>query len=252
MVCITIGAQSMNKPKILLFDIETSPNLAYVWGKYQQDVIAFKKERELLSFAYKWIGESKIHCYTKEHRDNDFDLVAKLTQILNQADMVIFHNGHKFDRKVVRTRALYHNIAPHKTAASIDTCKVARERFGFNGNSLDDLCRYLELGRKLPNKGIDLWLGCMKDDPKSWTTMRKYNIHDVILLERVYKRMRPWIEDHPSMKSVDTLKTLAVCPNCRSKNSRKQGIRAAATTLKQQWQCTECGRWYLTRLERRK
>lgn len=33
--------------KILLFDIETSPNLSYTWEKYQQDVIAFEKEREI-------------------------------------------------------------------------------------------------------------------------------------------------------------------------------------------------------------
>ena len=36
------------KPKVLLFDIETSPNLAYVWGKYQQDVVAFEEEWKII------------------------------------------------------------------------------------------------------------------------------------------------------------------------------------------------------------
>src|SRR3990167_3818406 len=47
-------------PKILLFDIETTPNLAYVWGKYEQDVIQYKSEWYMLSWSAKWLGGPKI------------------------------------------------------------------------------------------------------------------------------------------------------------------------------------------------
>ena len=46
----------MNKektPKILLIDIETAPNLGYIWGKYEQNVIDYKTEWYLLSFCAK-------------------------------------------------------------------------------------------------------------------------------------------------------------------------------------------------------
>ncbi len=49
------------KTKILVFDIETSPSLGYVWGKYKQYVIEFEQEWNMLCFAYKWLGEKKIH-----------------------------------------------------------------------------------------------------------------------------------------------------------------------------------------------
>ena len=62
------------KPKVLLFDIETSPNLAYVWGKYQQDVVAFEEEWKIISVSYKWLGKRSIYCkalcdYKKGHKE---------------------------------------------------------------------------------------------------------------------------------------------------------------------------------------
>jgi hypothetical protein len=54
-------AKKTKTPRVLLYDIETFPNEAYVWGKYDQNVIAFKKEWEMASFAYKWLGEKEVH-----------------------------------------------------------------------------------------------------------------------------------------------------------------------------------------------
>jgi hypothetical protein len=50
--------------RILLFDIETMANLGWVWGKWEQDVIAFKERWYMLSFAYKWFGEKKIRLFS--------------------------------------------------------------------------------------------------------------------------------------------------------------------------------------------
>ena len=56
--------RTVSKIRIGVVDIETFPNRAYVWGKYEQDVIAFEREGFLASFAYKTLGEKKVYAYS--------------------------------------------------------------------------------------------------------------------------------------------------------------------------------------------
>lgn len=241
----------MNKPKILLYDIETAPNLGYTWQKYEQNVIKFVKERELLSVAWKWLGDSKVTCVTTEGQGGDRTLIALIRVLFEEADILIAHNGDSFDSKIVRARMVYHNMAPTKRLTQIDTKKVAKANFNFNGNGLQDLGEFLKLGSKVKHSGFDLWLGCMKDDPKAWKEMKRYNKQDVVLLEKVYKRFRPWISNHPNMaKLMDPLTDFTACPNCGSRKTEKRGFRAGHATIKQQRVCKNCFGWFLTKVDK--
>ena len=92
--------------KILFFDIETAPNMSYVWGQWQQDVIDHVQEWYILCFSYKWEGEKKTHVvslndfdlYSKD-LENDLNVVQKLWELLDEADIVIGHNSDAFDIK---------------------------------------------------------------------------------------------------------------------------------------------------------
>lgn len=228
----------MKKPKILFFDIETSPNLAYVWGKYQQDVIAYEAESEMISFAYKWLGDPKVICETKQYDKTDKELVSKLAKILQEADLIVAHNGDQFDLKKTRTRMLFHGHDVLGPVTTIDTLKIAKRYFKFNSNRLDDLGKYLAVGRKVKHTGFDLWLGCLKGKPDSWKLLAKYNKQDVLLLERVYLKMLPWIERHPSIAAFSDREN---CPNCGSSKIIKDGVRLSTRNLHQKWLCKSCG-----------
>jgi DNA polymerase elongation subunit (family B) len=233
----------MKKPKILLYDIETSPNLAYVWGKYQQDVVAYKNERRILSVAYRWLGDRKIEVISTKGVDNDYKLVSLFATILNEADICIAHNGDHFDRTIVKTRMLYHGMKPLKINCSVDTLKVVKTYFNFNGNSLADVCHYLKIGKKTKHPGIDMWMGCLANDARSWAQMVKYNKQDVVLLTKLYNRLRPWIENHPN---VARLLGQCGCPSCANTQTSKYGIRPTARGLQQRWLCRSCGRHWTT------
>jgi DNA polymerase elongation subunit (family B) len=234
----------MNKPRILLFDIETSPNLAYVWGKYQQDVIAYEDEWQLLSVAWKWLGKSQVFCETQKG-GSDLNLVVRLHDLFNQADVIVAHNGDEFDIKKVKARFLAHDLPPTKPLATVDTLKVAKKYFRFNSNKLDDIARSLKIGRKVKHSGFDLWLGCMKGNKKAWAKMEKYNKRDVVLLEKVYKKLRPWMERHPNMAALYGEKT--GCPHCGNIGIVRWGYRATATGLQQRMLCKGCGAYHLTK-----
>jgi hypothetical protein len=231
-----------------LFDIETAPNLGYVWGMWEQNVIDFSKHWYMLSFAYKWLGEKKIHTHalpdysTHYKRDGECDakLAADLWKVFDEADVVIAHNGDRFDIRKANARFVTHGLAPPSPYKSVDTLKLARKHFKFDSNKLDDLGGYLGVGRKLPHTGKHLWLNCMRGDEKSWRLMRRYNAHDVALLENIYLKLRPWATIHPNLTHYSRRPG---CPTCQSENTQRRGRVVTRTGYRNRFQCMDCGAW---------
>lgn len=232
---------------IVFLDVETAPSLGWVWGKWQQNVIDFAKEEYILSFSYKFSNESEIHTLGladlpgyKRDRENDKALMKELWKTLDRADIVIAHNGDSFDIPKINSRFLVHKINPPSPYKTVDTLKIARKRFGFVSNKLDDLGRYLGIGRKLPHTGFHLWKGCMNGDPESWRLMKQYNGHDVELLEKFYYMIRPWDTNHPNVNQGD----IDACPKCSSHKIQKRGFSYTMLRKKQRYQCINCRGWF--------
>jgi RNase_H superfamily len=238
----------MSRPyRIAFIDIETAPNLGYTWGRYEQNVIAFTREWYLLSFAVKWAGEkqTKVYClpdfpgYAKD-KTNDRRLVEKLWKVLDGADLVVAHNGDRFDLRKTNARFLVHGMTPPSPYRTVDTLKLARKHFALNSNRLDDVAQLLGLGKKAETGGFDLWLACMAGDRAAWRKMARYNRHDVVLLERVYERLRPWHTSHPNI-AIDSAPV--GCPACASVRLQRRGFGFSANRKYQQYVCLDCGRW---------
>lgn len=235
--------------KILLFDIETMANLAYVWGKYEQNVISYEKEWYMLSFAYKWLDEKSVNVvslpdfkgYSKS-KTNDKDLVKALWKLFDEADIIIAHNAVSFDVKKSNAKFIEHGLPPPSPYKIIDTKLVARRYFNFNSNKLDDLGNILGLGRKIDTGGFELWLGCASGDKSAWKKMCAYNKQDVVLLEKVYLKLRSWMNPHPHVGALDGHR--GNCPACNSTNLQKRGFGIRGNQIRvQRYQCIDCGGW---------
>jgi len=234
--------------KVLLFDVETSPNIAYIWGKYEQDAVGeFIKERQIISFAWKWLGEKEVHVLAlpmlgtyKKNPDDNRALVRKLYELISRADILIGHNVDDFDEKMANTDFVSQGLPPPPPHKTIDTLKIAKSRFRFNSNKLDDLGAKLGLGRKVQTGGFSLWAGCLRGYPKSWDLMMRYNKQDVALLEKVYLRLRPWMKNHPDLNAPDGN---SGCPACRSKNLRRRGWSLTKHGKSMRFVCRDCGKW---------
>ncbi len=227
----------IKKPKVLFYDIETSPNLAWVWGKWEQNVIAYDKEWEILCFAWKWAGEKAVQTAVKKGKD-DRSVVKALWKLFDEADVVIAHNGDKFDQRKATARFIKYNMKPPSPVVSVDTKKVAKRYAAFNSNSLDDLGEHLGLGRKVKHEGFTLWLGCMANKAASWKSMLTYNRQDVVLLEKVYLRLRPWIKNHPNLAYLKGWSK--GCPNCGSKSLISHGFRTTKESKFRRLRCKDC------------
>ena len=245
----------MSEPRILVYDIENSPSLGWVWQKYQTDVVEFKEDWYLLCFAYKWLGGKTVKTVAlpdfplyKREPENDYHVASELWHLFNEADIVVAHNGNRFDQAKARARFLVHGFEPHTPFREIDTLQVARKRFNFTANNLDELCRQLGIGRKEYTGGIDTWLGCMRGDTKSWATMLKYNKRDVAMLEELYLRFRPWMENHPNIALISGRPS--ACPKCGSEEGMvlRKHRRINTVTAADVYQCKACGGYSTARV----
>ncbi len=236
---------SENKLNVLLFDIETAPSLGWVWGKYEQDVISFEQHWYMLSFAAKWLGTNKMishalpdfKSYGKD-KENDKELVAKLWELIDKADIIIAHNGDEFDLKKCNTRFVVHGMNPPSPYKTIDTLKLARRYFAFESNKLNDLGKMLGLGEKAETGGFKLWLQCMEGDKTAWDNMKKYNKQDVVLLEKVYMKIRAWNKSAPRMTE-----DKHNCHCCGSFNTQSRGFNYTKMKKFNRYFCKDCGSW---------
>ena len=156
---------------------------------------------------------------------------------MDEADVLIAHNGDGFDIKKIQARMLINKMTPMSPFESVDTLKAARASFKFSSNKLDDLGVMLGVGRKLPNAGMKLWTDCIEGKMKAWKEMKKYNKQDVVLLRDVYKKLRPWMANHPNLYKGDDIG----CPKCESNKVQKRGTYRTKTGVAyQRYYCKSC------------
>jgi hypothetical protein len=242
----------MSSPRVAFFDVENTPSIGYFWGNlWETSIIEVTEPWYMLSFSYKWLGENKIHCRAlpdyplyKKDTKNDKSLIEDLHDLFDEADVLIAHNGDRFDIRKSNARFLMHGLRPPSPSKSIDTLKAARRFFHFQSNKLDDLARYLKVGRKLPHTGFDLWKRCMgeKYDKAAWDMMRKYNKHDVHpLLEGVYNKLKPYMTNHPDLTIYDDRPG---CPTCQSTRVHRRGFEVSRKRKYRKYHCGNCGKWF--------
>lgn len=247
----------MNKTKILIYDIECTAALAYVWSQWDASVIATHTDWHLLSVAYKWKGDKKIHFRAiwddpkwKAGSTDDRQLTEHLRDLFDEADVLVAHNGDGFDQKKVNARMLFHDIAPPSPYRSVDTLKVVRRNFKNYSNSLKELARLLSLDAKMETGGFGLWLDSMAGDRKAQKKMERYNRQDVVVLEELYDRLTPWITNINFSMYADDL-TVPACKHCASDNVNRRGFQTSNVQTYQRWRCMDCGGWSRSRLAER-
>lgn len=224
--------------KLLFIDLETSPNISYTWhGKHEVDVIEFLEEGYILTFAYKWLGDKKVKSLSIPEAGSKEKLAKRLHQLFDEADIICAHNGNNFDIKWANRAFISFGMNPPSPFKQIDTLLIARNKFNFNSNRLNDLGEYLGLGKKIDTGGFKLWKSCMEGDKKAFKKMSEYNRQDIVLLEKVFLKLAPW-HNTPQISE-----TGMACPQCGSTHIQYRGYSTTKTTISRRVQCQKCGKW---------
>lgn len=251
-----------SQPRIAFIDIETSPILGYSWAMFDTNILSVKEPIKVLSFAWKWLGDKETNikalCDYKSYVPrvvDDQELVEDIWAVLDEADVIIAHNGSSFDCKIINARFIANNLKAPSDYKQVDTLKAAKKYFRFISNSLNELGMYLGEGQKAATGGFSTWLDCMAGDMKAWDRMKKYNVQDIELLERVYLRLRPFIGDHPNLNLISPVKVKTsehACTTCQSLLTTKRGLAITKAGRYQRYSCNNCGSWSSGPYERNK
>lgn len=235
--------------KVLFLDIETSPILADVWKLWDNNVglnqIAL--DWYILSWAAGWLGSDKVHYADQrgaENLEDDSGILRQLWELLDQADIVVAHNGDRFDVPKINARFIKAGLPPPSPYRTVDTLKIAKAKFKFTSNRLAYLAEFLGTDqKKLEHQkfpGHSLWVEVRKGNLAAWREMKAYNVADVTTLKGVYTRLAPWDTKHPNM-GID-LDEETVCPVCGSQHLSPRGFQYSNTGKFQRYVC-DCGAW---------
>lgn len=228
------------KPKILTVDIETMAAKVYAWKLYDEtmglnQMIAPPR---MICWGAKFLGQKEM--YGVDERMGRKHMLSELVKLVEQADAIVTYNGDKFDIRKINGELFAEDMAPLPPVTSIDLIKTART-LGLISNRLDFLATVAKIGRKIKNEGFPLWRACDEGDEAAWTRMVRYNLGDVRLTERAYKKLIPFIRNHPYLG--DTVKRDG-CPRCGHHKSQARGWRRTKAFLIQRLQCLGCGGWF--------
>ena len=198
----------------------------------------------LLNWGAKWTeGKVISGLVTPEEAKNRDDrrIITDLANLIRKADVCVAHNGDGFDLPMLNNRLLYWQLEPLGNVRTIDTLKLARKNFRLEYNKLDYLAEYLGLGRKIKTD-MELWKGCLDGDPKSLQAMKKYNRQDVLLLEKVFHTMKPYVRQLPRLFDAERENERA-CPTCGSEDFWARGYYRTQSGTFGNLQCQKCGRY---------
>lgn len=233
------------KPKILFLDIEAT-NLNANYGF-------------VLCVGYKYLGQKRVYCPTLadfrksfgKDCTNDKKLLKEIRDVIEGADLIVTWYGKRFDIPYLQTRLLLNNLPPYNVKSHLDLWVTAKRHLKFNSNRLDTVSRVLPTKNKEYKTPIESihWIRASAGHKPSINYVKKHCVADIKVLEQVYQKMLPFIQDHPNLAYLlnpEVKGDKAYCPNCGHYPCMRDGYAATKRQVKQVWYCKSCKHHYQT------
>lgn len=239
----------MQKPKILILDIETSPAKSYHWRMFKENISVDQliDPTHVLCVGMQWFGDNKVEVASTWELGEE-EMLRVVHERIMEADAVVGKNSIKFDLPHLRTWFLKYDMDPLPALTHIDLEKVARYSFRFQSNKLEFIVDFLGVGKKMEHEGFMLWRKAIEGDKAAQNRMIRYCAQDVRVTTRLYKKLRGWIPDHPAMRAVGS----TACPSCGSHKTQSRGYRYTKCfrIVRHQCQNPTCRSWFSGKREK--
>lgn len=235
--------------KIITLDIESAPRIATLWRPGQQyvGVDQLLTDNAILCAAVKEHGKKAEYLSTAETNPHnlrdDYALMGWLYEKLSTADLIIAHNGLRFDLPVIRERMTSHGYPAFRMPRIHDTyIMYSKVMQGASGK----LAWLSQKFSKLPKSshgqfhGNRLWDAYLEGNPKAWDEMRKYNIRDVEATEQVWEALVPWWTiQRPPIGEPES------CPTCGSEHTHEHSlVTPGQVRTYRMHECDNCGAFF--------
>lgn len=235
------------KHKILFYDIETTPLLAYIWRPGKQ-FIGYKQLHKdmnmhnIICITYCWNDAKKAKALIWDHETKDCSkIIAEFDALVKEADITIGKNSDRFDVKHINTQRMIHNLPPFPEWSDTkdDLEKQMRKYFALPSQSLDYISAQLGYGGKDKMEFQD-WIDIMEDwkgrGRKALKKMVKYGLKDTEDTRSVWYRLEKYFK--PRFNAATFVNDI-VCVHCGSKNITKGNLRIAGKSRYQIYYCRD-------------
>lgn len=232
------------KSNVLIFDIETSPMIAYVWGLWKQNIPINRiiQDWSVICWSAKWLNEEHVTSSVVTKNMGEEYVILSMWKMLDEADVVVAHNAKRFDVPKMNAKFLeygLHEPSPYKV---IDTLAIAKARFKFTSNKLDYITKLLGHEGK-HDTDFQLWVDCMAHKPEALDRMVRYCEQDVRELEQTYLKLRHWDKQHTNLALFDDKEEMR-CGTCLSEDLELLEKKRAVTSANAYpvYRCKSCGK----------
>ncbi len=223
-------------------DVETMAAEYLVWDPWSSSPLPITnmlKPSRMIMWGAKWHGKSRV--MQMDERAGVKAMFKGIRDLIAEADMTVGYNTDRFDHLWINGGIVEHRLPALPPVASLDLYKTIK-KLRYQSSKLAYVAPLLEIGEKVKNAGMELWMGVRAGDEKAWRDMARYNRGDVTLLDSGYNRLRPYITNHPRL--FPKMKDKAICGACGSENTHiYPGKYRAAQTIYNRFLCRDCGKW---------
>lgn len=179
------------KPKIGFLDIETT------------SLNANTPKAMMLCWYIKPEGSDNYDrfCIDPKHindiKSQDKEVVKTLTDVMvsHKYDILVTFYGTGFDIKFMRSRALKHGIdfPVYGETLHLDLYYATKSKLKLHSNRLASVCEFFGIKGKTP-LDLSIWDRAAYGDKQALSEIFEHNKFDVIILEQLYYKLRPFIK----------------------------------------------------------
>jgi uncharacterized protein YprB with RNaseH-like and TPR domain len=133
--------------------------------------------------------------WKKGDRGNDKELVKRFMKIVRKHDVLVAHNGGRFDIPFLRTRALRWGLTPLREVKHVDPCYIAFRKFKLKSNSLGRVADHVGIKDKKTPLDMSVWADAtLRGNKKAMNLIVKHCVADIRVRTGVLGFVKPYIK----------------------------------------------------------
>lgn len=133
--------------------------------------------------------------WRKGVRGNDKKIVKQINQLVRSHDVIVAHNGTRYDLPFLRTRALRWGLRPLLEPKIVDPLSIAWRKWKLRSNRLGAISSHLGIKDKKTPLDMSIWADAMLNGNKrSMNLIVEHCIADIKVLSGVLKHVKPFIK----------------------------------------------------------
>ncbi len=128
-------------------------------------------------------------------RGNDKQLVKDICAVIRDHDIIVAHNGVRFDIPFLRTRCLRWGLKPLKEPKCVDPLQIAWRKFKLRSNRLGALSDHLGISDRKTPLDLSVWADAILNGSRaSMDLIVEHCVADIKVLSGVLRHVKPFIK----------------------------------------------------------